>query len=92
MKRNVSVIVGLAFMIFGRFLPAFPGLSASGMQVIGIFIGTLIMWLTIAINWPSLLCIAMLAMVPELTLNKLLVAGVGNSTFSFFNPSSRILL
>ena len=83
MKRNVSVIVGLAFMIFGRFLPAFPGLSASGMQVIGIFIGTLIMWLTIAINWPSLLCIAMLAMVPELTLNKLLVAGVGNSTFSF---------
>ena len=70
-------------MFLGKVLPPAGGLTPAGMQVLGIFAGVLIMWLTIAIHWPSLLGIAMLATVPGLSLNKLLAISVGNSTFSF---------
>lgn len=83
MKRNTAIIVGLILMLGGRFFPALPGLSASGMQVLGVFTGVLVMWMAIAINWPSLLCMAMLCLTPELSLNKLLAVSIGNSTFSF---------
>lgn len=83
MKRNVAVIAGLLCMALGKVLPPLGGLTPAGMQVLGIFAGVLLMWLTIAIHWPSLLAIAMLATVPGLSLNKLLAVSVGNSTFSF---------
>lgn len=83
MKRQTAVILGLLCMFLGKVLPPMGGLTSAGMQVLGIFAGVLIMWLTIAIHWPSLLGIAMLATVPGLNLNKLLAVSVGNSTFSF---------
>lgn len=83
MKRQTAVILGLLCMFLGKVLPPAGGLTPAGMQVLGIFAGVLIMWLTIAIHWPSLLGIAMLATVPGLSLNKLLAVSVGNSTFSF---------
>lgn len=83
MKRQTAVLLGLLCIVLGKVLPPVGGLSPAGMQVLGIFAGVLIMWLTIAIHWPSLLGIAMLATVPGLNLNKLLAVSVGNSTFSF---------
>lgn len=83
MKRQTAVILGLLCMFLGKVLPTMGGLTSAGMQVLGIFAGVLVMWLTIAIHWPSLLGIAMLATVPGLNLNKLLAVSVGNSTFSF---------
>ena len=83
MKRQTAVILGLLCMFLGKVLPPMGGLTSAGMQVLGIFAGVLVMWLTIAIHCPSLLGIAMLATVPGLNLNKLLAVSVGNSTFSF---------
>lgn len=83
MKRQTAVILGLLCMFLGKVLPPMGGLTSAGIQVLGIFAGVLVMWLTIAIHWPSLLGIAMLATVPGLNLNKLLAVSVGNSTFSF---------
>lgn len=53
------------------------------MQVLGIFIGTLILWLTTAIDWPSILCLAGLAFVPEQKMNGILASSFGNSTFAY---------
>ena len=83
MKRNLAISLGLICMAMGKVLPPLAGLTSAGMQVLGIFAGVLVMWLTIAIHWPSLICIAMLATVPGLNLNKLLAVSMGNSTFSF---------
>lgn len=35
-------------------------MTQSAMRVIGIFLGTLLLWLTVSIDWPSLLCMAAL--------------------------------
>ena len=83
MKKKVIYAVSLALMMFFRFLPPFSGMTASGMQVLGIFAGTLVLWLTTAIDWPSVVCLVALMFVPELKVNSILQASVGNATFSF---------
>ena len=53
----------MLLMFSMRFVPALPGLSASGMQVLGIFAGTLLLWLTIcdrlafySFDWCACIC------------------------------------
>ena len=79
----IKLVVSLLFMFGFRLLPAPIGLSQSGMQVVGIFIGVLILWLTSAIDWPSLLMMGALALVPELKFSSILSASFGNTTFVF---------
>lgn len=83
MKKILLYTISLLLIFFFRFVPAIPGMTASGMQVLGIFIGVLILWLTTAIDWPSILCLAGLMFVPELTVGAILGSSFGNSTFAF---------
>ncbi len=82
-RRYLIIAVSLAFVLFFKYLPAPQGLSQPAMQVLGIFIGVLILWMTIAIDWPSMLCILALAFVPGLKISGILSGSFGNSTFAF---------
>ena len=82
-KFYITLIISLLFIFGFRYIPAPSGLSASGMQVIGIFIGVLILWLTVSIDWPSILLLGALALVPALSFNSILSGSYGNSTFVF---------
>lgn len=77
------MIVSFALIFFTKYIPAPQGLSVAGMQVLGIFAGVLLLWLTVAIDWPSLLCMAALAFVPGMKVNAILAGSLGNSTFAF---------
>lgn len=83
LQRYTIIIISLFCMFGFRLLPAPAGLSASGMQVIGVFIGVLLLWLTISIDWPSVLMLGALALVPELKFSAILSGAYGNSTFVF---------
>ena len=82
-KFYITLIISLLFIFGFRYVPSPSGLSASGMQVIGIFIGVLILWLTVSIDWPSILLLGALALVPELNFSSILSGSYGNSTFVF---------
>lgn len=82
-KRNFYLIIAFAFIIFGKYLPVPTGMMPAGINVIGIFIGSLILWLTIAIDWPSLLCIAAIGMIPEIGFKNVFLGSFGNETFAF---------
>lgn len=82
-KRNIIIFISLLLIVFSRFIPGPAGLSPSAMQVLGIFLGIILLWLTISIDWPSLLCFAALAFVPEIKFNSMLAGSIGGSTFSF---------
>lgn len=82
-KKWIIYGISLLFVFGFRFVPAIPAMTASGMQVLGVFIGTLILWLTTSIDWPSILCLAGLSFVPELTMSSILSSSLGNSTFAF---------
>ena len=60
----VHSIIGLVIMIGFRFLPLnLPEVTPVGMQVIGIFIGTLYLWTFVDPGWASLMAIAMLGFI-----------------------------
>lgn len=83
LKKIIITIICLLIVALFRFIPAPSGLSADGMQVIGTFIGVLILWILIGIDWPSLLCIASLAFVPSLGATQVFKDSFGNATFLF---------
>lgn len=82
-KRNLMIILAFMLLFLFPYLPLFPNMLMEAKQVIGIFLGVLLLWLNISIEWPSLLCLAALAFVPGLNINMILANSFGNSTFAF---------
>lgn len=57
----IHSIIGVAIMLFFRYLPLnLPEVTPVGMQVVGIFIGTLYLWTFVDPAWGSLMSVAML--------------------------------
>ena len=86
-KRSVfqNVIICISFLlIFGfRYLPIHTDLSPSAVQLLGIFAGVLLMWLFVSIDWPSVLLLGALALIPGLKFSSILASAYGGSTFVF---------
>lgn len=81
--RSIIIPVCIILCFVGRFLPPFPGLTSDAMGVIFIFLGSLILWLTIGIDWPSVLCIFALMFLDKVTVNSIFANGFGNATLIF---------
>ena len=77
------VPLSIILCFVGQFIPPVNGLSSDAFAVIFIFIGVLILWLTIGIDWPSLLCLFALGFIDSFGFNKVLTSSFGNSTFAF---------
>ncbi|MBQ8468780.1 MAG: anion permease [Clostridia bacterium] len=81
--RAIVILIAL-FCDFGfRFLPAPWGLSQDAFGVIGVFIGSLLLWMTLSIDWPSVLCILALALIPNFGFSTAFTSSFGNETFVF---------
>lgn len=80
--RWIVIPICLALCFFGQFIPL-PGLSAGAAGVIFIFIGALILWLTIGIDWPSILCLVALGFIPGFGFSQVFTTSFGNSTWIF---------
>lgn len=74
-----SIIVFLAMFGFG-YLPTIGGIPHLGMQILGIFIGLLIGWLTVGFIYPSLLAVIALGLTDYTTIAEALSSGFGNNT------------
>ena len=53
------------------------GLTPLGMQVAGIFIGTILLWMFVSVTWPSILCIIALILSPLYTYSSGLSGSMG---------------
>ena len=79
-----AVIVIALFLDFGlRFVPAPNGMSQEAFGVIGILLGSLLLWFTVSIDWPSLLCILALGLLPSYGVSNALSSAFGNDTLLF---------
>lgn len=81
--RAIIIPICIILCFVGQFIPSIGGLSSEAFGVIFIFIGILILWLTIGIDWPSLLCMFALGFLPSFGFNKVFTSSFGNSTFIF---------
>lgn len=83
-SRSTSIVISMLVVVIFALIPPPPGMTGSAMQLIGIFIGTLILWMTVSIDWPSMLCMLLIILLlPEISVSSMLSASVGSATFSF---------
>lgn len=82
-KRTILIVISFLIMIGIGYTPAPTGLPQEGMKVLGVFAGCLLLWLTVAIDWPSFICVAAIGLMPFTDLKTVLSGAFGNETFVF---------
>ena len=82
-KANVFLILALAVIIGARLMPGIGGLSADAMAVLGVFFGSLIMWIGISIDWPSMITLLALGIIPVFGFSGTFAGAFGNTTVAF---------
>lgn len=78
--KVIHSVIGIAIMLLFRFLPLpLPEVTPVGMQIIGIFFGTLYLWTTVDALWSSFISVAMIGFSSYATMSEVLVAFFGNA-------------
>lgn len=83
MKKTIWFLIAMAIFAVFCFLPAPAPMTPAGMKVIGIFFASLIMWITLSIDWPSLVTLLLLGFLPDFGFTKVFQGALGNSTVAF---------
>ena len=86
-KDNIFLVLSLALIIGSRFMPPAYGLSSQAWGVLGVFFGSLLMWITISIDWPSMITLLALGFLPVFGFGKTFAGAFGNSTHSYSSHS-----
>lgn len=77
--KAIHSVIGVAIMILFRYLPfSLPEVTPVGMEIIGIFIGTLYLWTTVDPVWSSLMSIFMVGASQFAPMNQVLQMAFGN--------------
>ncbi|MDE6260606.1 MAG: citrate transporter [Oscillospiraceae bacterium] len=75
----IHSLIGIAIMLLFRFLPiSLPQVTPTGMEVLGIFLGTLYLWTTVDPMWSSILCIAAIGLSSYAPMAGVLATAFGN--------------
>ncbi len=85
-KREISLILAAVVLAVFYFLPdssANGGLSHEAFWAVGIFFSSLIMWIGVSIDWPSLISMFLIGLLPTYGFSKMLQGSLGNSTIAF---------
>lgn len=59
------------------------GIPTITFSVLAIFIASIILWLFVSIDWPSILCLIALGFLPNMTYGEIFQQSFGNVTFVF---------
>lgn len=81
LRKEVHIVIGLAIMLAFQLIPiTIPHITPVGMKVIGIFLGTLYLWTTVDLLWPSVIAVCMVGFSGYGPINKVLSSFFGNPT------------
>ena len=82
-KETLVLVLALAVIIGARFIPGIGGLSADAVAVLGVFFGSLIMWIGLSIDWPSMITLLALGFIPVFGFGGTFSGAFGNTTVAF---------
>jgi len=85
MKKNNTIITAfsLVLIISSFFVPTFMGLNREAVVILFTFVGILILWLFVSIDWPSILLILILGLLPSIGFKSAIASSFGSTTFMF---------
>jgi sodium-dependent dicarboxylate transporter 2/3/5 len=86
----IKLAAALFFMFGLQFIPPPDGLTRIGMNILGIFIGTIILWIFVAVDWPNILCLVALSFSKVVNYQAVLAGSLG-SWLTMFLASSFML-
>lgn len=76
--RWIGSITGLAVLIAFLLMPPFASLTGVGMKTTGIFLSTIIWWATVGTDYPSIVCIVLLAITGVMTPSEAFSSSLGS--------------
>lgn len=82
-KKIIGFLIGTFFLFCFSFLGITFGLPPDGVKMIGIFIGAIILWLTVDVGWPSLLILFSLTTLSDVSIGTVMSSSLGNNTIAF---------
>lgn len=82
-KETLVLALALVVIIGARFIPGIGGLSADAVAVLGVFFGSLIMWIGLSIDWPSMITLLALGFIPFFGFGGTFSGAFGNTTVAF---------
>ena len=82
-KKIIGFLIGCFFMFGFQYLGIPIALSTDAMIMIGIFLGAIIMWLTVDVGWPSLLVLFSLTQLSDVSIATVMASSLGNNTIAF---------
>lgn len=90
LNQTILVVIAVFLMFFSKWLPPVLGIADTGMQIAGIFLGTLLLWLFVDTTWPSVLAMIALCFSPLYTYSTVLSGSWGNWIVSFLIFSNMV--
>lgn len=82
-KKIIGFLIGCFFLFFFPYLGIPLALSADAMIMVGIFLGAIILWLTVDVGWPSLLILFSLTQLSDVSIGTVMSNSLGNNTIAF---------
>lgn len=88
-KLNRTAIILIAVLVYigvlgnQYFAWNLGGYNPLSVSVLGIFCSTLMLWLFVGVDWPSLLCLLGMSLIPGVGFETILALSFGNTTFAF---------
>lgn len=86
-KKNAAYYVKclLCFAVMALFsaIPPVGEITAMGMRILGIYVGTILLWAFVDLIWPSLLAIILISLTGYMSFGDYISSGFGNSTVIF---------
>lgn len=79
----VNCFISVGIMVLFHYLPTFSTLTRTGLDVMGIFVGTIYAFSTVDIIWPALLGVVLLGSTELFTMTGAFAAAFGNDTWLF---------
>ncbi|MFC1932876.1 SLC13 family permease [Chloroflexota bacterium] len=77
-SRWIGPGIGVVVLFIFLLLPPLAPLTELGMKTVGIFLFTIIWWATVGVGYPSILCIALLALTGVMTPGAVFAASMGS--------------
>ena len=83
--KNPLIMLLAALLLVAVFagMPPIGPLSRSATMLLGIFAASVLLWIVVGIEWPSLFCLFLLSLLPEISMSSLMTTSFGNPTICF---------
>ncbi|MBS7652268.1 MAG: SLC13 family permease [Candidatus Bathyarchaeia archaeon] len=82
-RQLIGFVIGVVALLVLLLLPPKEPLTPLGMRTLGLFLSTIIWWVTVGLDYPSFMCMALLTLIGIMPPQEVFAASIGSWVVSF---------